>query len=147
LTEVGSFLEISVSNAIYILTIIVILIIVIVVADMITKVKTAGTNVRLAEMTLNRDKLNLMSKRVLFDDLKNAAITLKDEEREKIESIQQDNAILSRRSIALMNEIEERMKRLELGTDMARMFKIMRDLEKKESKLYGKTQDGVRNEK
>lgn len=145
--EVGGFLEISASNAILILVLVVVLIIVIVVADAITKVKTAGTKVRLAEMTLNRDKLNLMSKRILFDDLKNAAIILKDEERERIESIQQDNAILSRRSISMMNEIEERMKRLELGTDVAKMFKMMRDLEKRESKLYGKTQEGVRNEK
>lgn len=145
--EVGGFLEISASNVILILVLVVVLIIVIVVADAITKVKTAGTKVRLAEMTLNRDKLNLMSKRILFDDLKNAAITLKDEERERIESIQQDNAILSRRSISMMNEIEERMKRLELGTDVAKMFKMMRDLEKRESKLYGKTQEGVRNGK
>ncbi len=38
-----------------------------------------------------------------------------------------------------MNEIEERMKRLELSTDMAKMFKIMGEIKKKESKLYGKT--------
>jgi len=109
------------------------------VARMITSVKTAGAKVHLAEMTLDRDRLNLMSKRILFNDLKNAAIILKDDEREKIESIRQDNSILSRRSIALMNEIEERMKRLELSTDMAKMFKIMSEIKKKESKLYGKT--------
>lgn len=137
--QVGSLLEVFTSNFIYILTLIAILIIVIVVARMITSVKTAGAKVRLAEMTLDRDRLNLMSKRILFNDLKNAAIILKDEEREKIESIRQDNSILSRRSIALMNEIEERMKRLELSTDMAKMFKIMGEIKKKESKLYGKT--------
>jgi len=139
LIQVGSLLEVFTSNVIYILTLIAILIIVIVVARMITSVKTAGAKVRLAEMTLDRDRLNLMSKRILFNDLKNAAIILKDEEREKIESIRQDKAILSRRSIALMNEIEERMKRLELSTDMAKMFKIMGEIKKKESKLYGKT--------
>jgi len=139
LIEVGSLLEVFTSNFIYILTLIAILIIVIVVARMITTVKTAGAKVRLAEMTLDRDRLNLMSKRILFNDLKNAAIILKDEEREKIESIRQDKAILSRRSIALMNEIEERMKRLELSTDMAKMFKIMGEIKKKESTLYGKT--------
>ena len=106
---------------------------------MTTRVKTAGAKVRLAEMTLDRDRLNLMSKRILFNDLKNAAIILKDEEREKIESIRQDKAILSRKSIALMNEVEERMKRLELSADMAKMFKIMGEIKKKESKLYGKT--------
>lgn len=137
--QVGSLLEVFTSNFIYILTLTAILIIVIVVARMITSVKTAGAKVRLAEMTLDRDRLNLMSKRILFNDLKNAAIILKDEEREKIESIRQDNSILSRRSIALMNEIEERMKRLELSTDMAKMFKIMGEIKKKESKLYGKT--------
>ena len=93
----------------------------------------------MVEMTLDRDRLDLMSKRILINDLKNAAIILKDEEREKIEPIRQDNAILSRRSIALMNEIEERMKRLELSTDMAKMFKTMAEIKKKESKLYGKT--------
>jgi len=139
LVEVGSLLEVFTSNFIYILTLIAILIIVIVVARMITTVKTAGAKVRLAEMTLDRDRLNLMSKRILFNDLKNAAIILKDEEREKIESIRQDNAILSRRSIALMNETEERMKRLELSADMAKMFKIMGEIKKKESKLYGKS--------
>ncbi len=137
--QVGSLLEVFTSNFIYILTLIAILIMVIVVARMITSIKTAGAKVRLAEMTLDRDRLNLMSKRILFNDLKNAAIILKDEEREKIEAIRQDNAILSRRSIALMNEIEERMKRLELSTDMAKMFKIMGEIKKKESKLYGKT--------
>jgi len=139
LIEVGSLLEVFTSNFIYILTLIAILIIVIVVARMITSVKTVGAKVRLTEMTLDRDRLNLMSKRILFNDLKNAAIILKDEEREKIESIRQDKAILSRGSIALMNEIEERMKRLELSTDMAKMFKIMGEIKKKESKLYGKT--------
>ena len=139
MVEVGSLLEVFTSNFIYILTLIAILIIVIVVARMITTVKTAGAKVRLAEMTLDRDRLNLMSKRILFNDLKNAAIILKDEEREKIESIRQDNAILSRRSIALMNETEERMKRLELSADMAKMFKIKGEMKKKESKLYGKS--------
>jgi len=139
LSEVGSLLEIFTSNFIYILTLITILIIVIVVTRMINTVKTTGTKVRLAEMTLDRDRLNLMSKKILFNDLKNAAIILKDEEREKIESIRQDSGILSRRSIALMNEIEERMKRLELSTDMAKMFKIMGEIKKKEGKLYGKT--------
>lgn len=139
MVEVGSLLEVFTSNFIYILTLIAILIIVIVVARMITTVKTAGAKVRLAEMTLDRDRLNLTSKRILFNDLKNAAIILKDEEREKIESIRQDNAILSRRSIALMNETEERMKRLELSADMAKMFKIKGEMKKKESKLYGKS--------
>lgn len=140
MSDVGSlFLEVFTSNFIYILTLIVLLIMVIVVARMITRVKTAGAKVRLAEMTLDRDRLDLMSKRILFNDLKNAAIIITDEEREKIESVRQDNSILSRRSIALMNEIEERMKRLELSTDMAKMFKIMGEIKKKETKLYGKT--------
>jgi len=139
LIQVGSFLEVFTSNFIYILTLVAIVIIVIVLARMTTRVKTAGAKVRLAEMTLDRDRLNLMSKRILFNDLKNAAIVLKDEEREKIESIRQDKAILSRKSIALKNEIEERMKRLELSTDIAKMFKIMGEMKKKESKLYGKT--------
>lgn len=140
MSDVGSlFLEVFTSNFIYILTLIALLIMVIVVARMITRVKTAGAKVRLAEMTLDRDRLDLMSKRILFNDLKNAAIILRDEEREKIESVRQDNSILSRRSIALMNEIEERMKRLELSTDMAKMFKIMGEIKKKETKLYGKT--------
>jgi len=140
LSDVGSlFLEVFTSNFVYILTLIALLIMVIVVARMITRVKTAGAKVRLAEMTLDRDRLDLMSKRILFNDLKNAAIIITDEEREKIESVRQDNSILSRRSIALMNEIEERMKRLELSTDMAKMFKIMGEIKKKESKLYGKT--------
>lgn len=137
--QVGSFLEVFTSNFIYILTLVAIVIIVIVLARMTTRVKTAGAKVRLAEMTLDRDRLNLMSKRILFNDLKNAAIILKDEEREKIESIRQDKAILSRKSIALMNEVEERMKRLELSADMAKMFKIMGEIKKKESKLYGKS--------
>lgn len=140
MSDVGSlFLEVFTSNFVYILTLIALLIMVIVVARMITRVKTAGAKVRLAEMTLDRDRLDLMSKRILFNDLKNAAIIITDEEREKIESVRQDNSILSRRSIALMNEIEERMKRLELSTDMAKMFKIMGEIKKKESKLYGKT--------
>lgn len=137
--QVGSFLEVFTSNFIYILTLVAIVIIVIVLARMTTRVKTAGAKVRLAEMTLDRDRLNLTSKRILFNDLKNAAIILKDEEREKIESIRQDKAILSRKSIALMNEVEERMKRLELSADMAKMFKIMGEIKKKESKLYGKS--------
>lgn len=140
MSDLGSlFLEVFTSNFIYILTLIALLIMVIVVARMITRVKTAGAKVRLAEMTLDRDRLDLMSKRILFNDLKNAAIIITDEEREKIESVRQDNSILSRRSIALMNEIEERMKRLELSTDMAKMFKIMGEIKKKETKLYGKT--------
>ena len=137
--QVASFLEVFTSNFLFILTLIAIVIIVFVIASMVATIKTAGTKVRMAEMTLNRDRLNLMSKRILYDDLKNSAIMLNDEERAKIESIRQDNAILSRRSIVLMNEIEERMKRLELSTDTAKMFKIMGDIKKKENKLYEKS--------
>ena len=94
-------------------------------------------NVKMAGVMLDMQKLQLMSKRMLVSDLRESAIVLNDGERSKLDSIGADNAILARRNLATMSEVEERMKRLERSVDLAKLEKTLADIRKQEGKLLG----------
>ena len=46
--------------------------------------------------------------------------------------------MLSRRSLALMSEIEERMQRLERGSENAKLLRTMKKVKRAEDELFGK---------
>lgn len=94
-------------------------------------------NVKMAGVMLDMQKLQLMSKRMLVADLRESAVVLSDGERSKLDALGSDNAILARKNLAMMSEVEERMKRLERSVDLAKLEKTLSDIRKQEGKLLG----------
>lgn len=92
----------------------------------------------IADYRLKSKKLDMLEKEKYIDQLKDASMVLKDDEKSKIDEITRDKAILSRRTLALMNEIEERMQRLERGADNAKLLKTLKEVKKTERELFGK---------
>ncbi len=116
---------------------IVVLIILGIIAKVIITRERAKERKELADLRLNSKKLDMMQRQKHIEDLKEASMVLKDDEKEKLDKIERDKAVLSRRSLAMMNEIEERMQRLERGTDNAKLMKTMKKLDRAENELFG----------
>ncbi len=95
-----------------------------------------------ANYDLEKMKMELQAKKAAIQELKNSAIMMSDKERETLERIQRDNAILQRKMLHKMNEIDERTKRLELGTDTFKLTKTLRDIRGYEDRLFGHGVDG-----
>lgn len=129
-------LEAMSSNLVLLAILIVTAIVVVAIGRTITKVKTSGTTARMAEIGLDSKKLEIMSKRAYLEGLKNASIFLTDAERKKIESVRADNAVLSRKTLAAMNEVEERTNRLERGTDLGRLSRTLDKIKRYESAMF-----------
>lgn len=90
-----------------------------------------------AEIRFKTKKLEMIEKEKYIEQLKNATMVLRDDEKCRIDEIVHDKAILSRRALALMNEIEERMQRLERGADNAKLLKTLKDIKEAEKELFG----------
>ncbi len=116
---------------------IVVLIIIITIGIVINTREKARKSKELAELRLKHKKLEMHKKERHIDKLKEASMVLNDDEKEKIDKIEKDKAVLARRSLALMNEIEERMQRLEKGADNAKLMKMVRKINRAESELFG----------
>ena len=101
--------------------------------------KPSKLDIKLAELEREREKLQLLSKRMLIDNLKESAIIPTDREREVLDNIKIDSSILTRKISFQMNEIDARTKRLELGTDTAKLFETLTEVKNHEQKLYGKS--------
>jgi flagellar basal body-associated protein FliL len=123
-------------NFVLIVVLVTLIILVIAIARTIVKVKSSKQAARLAEIGLDSKKLEILSKKAYFEGLRTASVILSDEERERVETIKADSAVLSRRSVALMNEVEERTRRLELGQDMARLTSTLDKVKKYERGLF-----------
>ncbi len=113
-------------NILLIFYTIVVIIILAIIAKVISIRERAKERKELANLQLESKKLDMVKKEKEMEDLKEASMVLNDHEKERIDKIQRDKAVLSRRSIALMNEIEERMQRLERGADNAKLMKTMK---------------------
>lgn len=133
LSEIGAAIA---ANFALLAVLIGVIILVIAVGRTIVKVKSAKQAARLAEIGLDSKKLEILSKKAYFEGLKNASVILTDDERERIESVKTDSAVLSRRSVALMNEVEYRTQRLELGRDLARLTDTLNRVKKYERGLF-----------
>jgi len=90
----------------------------------------------MAEIGLDSKKLEIMSKRAYLEGLKNASMVLTDNERKKIDSVRADNAVLSRRTLAMMDEVEERTNRLERGADLSRLSRTLDKIKRYESGIF-----------
>ena len=133
---ISQILEAIASNLVLLAVLIAILIVIVAIGRTITKVKTSGTAARMAEIGLDSKKLEIMSKRAYLEGLKNASMVLTDNEKKKIDSVRADNAVLSRKTIAAMDEVEERTNRLERGTDLSRLSRTLDKIKRYESTMF-----------
>lgn len=133
LSEIGAAIA---ANFVPLVVLVGVIILVIAVGRTIVKVKSAKQAARLAEIGLDSKKLEILSKKAYFEGLKNASVILSDEERERVESTKADSAVLSRRTVGLMNEIEARTQRLEIGHDLARLTDTLDKVKRYEKGLF-----------
>jgi len=123
-------------NLITILFLVALVIIIYFVTHAAVKIQGFGLKSKFAQMELEHKKIEALANKQKMENLREAAAMLTDAEREKIESIKVDKGILARRTIALMGEIEERVARLERGTENAQLGKTLGDIVKNEKKLF-----------
>lgn len=88
------------------------------------------------EASLAQAKLAAVVRRQELEDLAKAAVVLKDDERQRLDAIREDVAVLSRRNLALMAELDARLTRLERGVEHARMSGQLGEVQKKERRLF-----------
>ncbi len=115
----------------------VIIIILALIAKMVNTREQEKARRELADLRLKAKKMDMLEKEKYIEHLKEASMVLRDDEKTKIDEIVRDKAILSRRSLALMNELEERMQRLERGADNAKLLRTLKDLKDAETELFG----------
>ncbi len=115
----------------------VVIIVLAIIAKIIIARERAKERKELAETRLNSKKLDMMQREKHIENLKEASMVLDDDEKEKLDKIERDKAVLSRRSLAMMNEIEERMQRLERGADNAKLMKTKKKINRAEKELFG----------
>ena len=107
----------------------------------VSKIRSRSSTIKMAELDLERKKLELMAKRMMIDDLKTSARVPTDGERLKIDAISLDSSILTKKILHTMEEMDGRAKRLELGTDTAKLLKTLSEIRAQERKLFGKRMD------
>lgn len=132
--------EVIIDNFLVIFYSIVVIVILAIIAKIINTREQTKADREIADINLKRKKLETYEKEQHLDKLKEAAVVLKDSEKKKLDEISRDKAVLSRRSIYLMNEIEERMQRLERGVDNAKLLQTLNDVKEAEDDLFGKKQ-------
>jgi len=120
--------------------IILILIAVVIIVYLLThaavKIKGLSLQSKSAQIELEHKKIDAIANKQRLENLREAAAMLTDSEREKIDGIKADKSILARRTIALMSEIEERVARLESGTENAQLGKTLGEIINHEKKLF-----------
>ncbi len=138
MSALSSLSDVIIQNFVIILMLIVALLIVYFLARAAVKIKGLGLRTKISHIELEHKKIDALSEKQKIENLKEAAALLTDSEREKIESIKIDKGVLARRTIALMSEIDERVARLERGTENAQLGKTMGEIIKNEKKLFRK---------
>ena len=91
---------------------------------------------KMAELMMEQSKLEMVHRRELLREYSNAAVVLNDDEKARIDAINEDLATLSRRAVALMSEVDARTSRLERGVEIAKMTSHLDKIRKDESRLF-----------
>ena len=133
ISTINSFLT---ENLLVLIALIFILIIVYLLTRAVVSYKRLGLEKKYAEIDLERRKIDAINEKQKLEQLRESAAILTDKERQRLEAIRVDRGVLARRSVALMNEIEERLGRLERGTENAKLYQTMNDISKQEKKLF-----------
>ncbi len=133
-----SIAEVISDNFMIIFYSVVVIIVLLIIAKVVNTRERNRARNKYAELRLKSEKMKMLKKERYIKNLKDATMVLKDDEKTKIDEIERDKAILSRRSLALMNEVEQRMQRLERGTDNAKLLQTLKDIKEVERELFGK---------
>ena len=91
---------------------------------------------KMAELMMEQSKLEMVHRSELLREYSNAAVVLNDDEKARIDAINEDLATLSRRAVALMSEVDARTSRLERGVEIAKMTSHLDKIRKDESRLF-----------
>ncbi len=94
-----------------------------VIIQAIIRKNTIRTQIRLEEIENEKMKMNMLFKKKMQEELKDAGLFLTKEEMDHVDSIKLDNSILSRKILYKMTEMEHKSKRLELGVKKDRFDK------------------------
>ncbi len=132
--ELGNSLSI---HAYEILIMIVIVVIIYFISTLVRSYIESKNSVKMAELAMQNEKLDMVKKQTVLRELSDAAIVLTDSEKDRLRAINDDISVLSRKNISLMNEVESRTSRLERGTDMAMMKSQIEKISEQENKLFG----------
>lgn len=116
---------------------IVIVVIIYFVSTLIRKYIDSKNSVKMAELAIQGEKLDMVKKQTVLRELADAAIVLTDNEKDRLDAINEDISVLSRKNISFMNEVESRASRLERGTDLAMMKNQIAKISEQENKLFG----------
>jgi len=119
----------------------IIILILLIIAKILNTREREKTRRQIADLRLKTKKMDMLEKKNYIKELKDASVVLRDDEKSRLDEISRDKAVLSRRSLALMSEIEERMQRLERGTDNAKLIKTLDEIKDFESELFRKRGD------
>lgn len=134
---IDTLLDFIFDNILLLSILIIILIILIIIIKKSMGVKSRKWEMQKLELEIEKRKLDMMEKRLYIDSLQEAATVLTDKERKKLDSIKVDTSVLSRRTLSLMSEVEERMKRLERAADIGRLSKTLGKIGKYEDEIFG----------
>lgn len=124
-------------NFLAIVVLFTVLLIVYIIAWTIMSWTNARNRVRMTELSIQTEKMAMIKRQAMLKELAEASSVLTSNERDRLDAIREDIGVLSRKNIALMNEVEAKTTRLERGTDLAKMQDQIQRIYKQEKKLFG----------
>jgi|ETNmetMinimDraft_30_1059905.scaffolds.fasta_scaffold51757_2 hypothetical protein len=107
-----------------------------VIIQAIIRRNTIRTRIRLEEIENEKMKMNMLFKKKLREELKDAGLFLSKKEMDHVDSIKLDNSILSRKILYKMTEMDQKTQRLELGVNKAKLEGKLDEIEDYEKKLF-----------
>ena len=137
----SELIDVLVENLLTILVLVALVVVVYLVTSMIVKRSQTGNTVRLAEISIQREKLDMVKRQMEIREMAEASVLLGDDEKARLDAIREDISVLSRKNVALKNELEAKMTRLEGGADLAKMQEQVHRIYEQENKLFNLKED------
>ncbi|NOQ53112.1 MAG: hypothetical protein GQ558_00745 [Thermoplasmata archaeon] len=137
----SELIDVLVENLLTILVLVALVVVVYLVTSMIVKRSQTGNTVRLAEISIQREKLDMVKRQMEIREMAEASVLLSDDEKARLDAIREDISVLSRKNVALKNELEAKMTRLERGADLAKMQEQVHRIYEQENKLFNLKED------
>lgn len=137
----SELIDVLVENLLTIIVLVALVVVVYLVTSMIVKRSQTGNTVRLAEISIQREKLDMVKRQMEIREMAEASVLLGDDEKARLDAIREDISVLSRKNVALKNELEAKMTRLERGADLAKMQEQVHRIYEQENKLFNLKED------
>ena len=100
--------------------------------------------IKIDELEAKHDKLKRYASYQKRKSLREAVTMLTPEEREHLYSIWEDNSIVSRKALFKLNELEDRLKRAERGTELRWAESKIENVKDSERKIFPQSFPGKR---